>query len=440
LNWYLNLYRGKYNIKLTNIVAMKNLGGIKNDQNGILNNGVICPIPWIHFVAYPNGTAQICTHQSNYSTCTGNIFDNSFEEIMNHENLRKLRSDMLTGKKNSLCSNCHAFEKASKGFSPRTTYLQKYTHHLLNGISNTKVDGEFDYKYFKFIFWNFKISGVCNLKCRTCHPHFSTSIYTEQKNNNLLSDIDLLDFMKIRKNLPLVMTEILKHIEHVEEIHFVGGEPMLMNEHWQILEALIENKRTDVRLAYHTNLTKLIFKNKHVFDFWKQIKASIWVSPSIDAYNEKNEYIRDGANWETLNDKLDKVLELRKELKNLTVVPTITVSVLNVYYIDELIDYLYSKNVDNVNFNIVRFPSYFHISLLPNHLKKDALKKLEKCIEKNNLEDDIFNLFKSEIFNAEVQNNRKDLLKQLKDETLKLDEIRCRNFPDIFPDLYDLVK
>ena len=133
-------------------------------------------------------------------------------------------------------------------------------------------------------------------------------------------------------------------------------------------------------------------------------------------------------------------MELRKELKNLTVVPTITVSVLNVYYIDELIDYLYSKNVDNVNFNIVRFPSYFHISLLPNHLKKDALKKLEKCIEKNNLEDDIFNLFKSEIFNAEVQNNRKDLLKQLKDETLKLDEIRSRNFPDIFPDLYDLVK
>jgi len=410
---------------------MKNLGGIKNDQNGILNNGVICPIPWIHFVAYPNGTAQICTHQSNYSTCTGNIFDNSFEEIMNHENLRKLRADMLIGNKNSLCSNCHAFEKASKGYSPRTTYLKKYTHHLLNGISNTKIDGEFDYKYFKFIFWNFKISGVCNLKCRTCHPHFSTSIYNEQKKNNLLEEIDILDNSKIRQGLPLIMSEILKHIKHVEEIHFVGGEPMLMNEHWQILDALIENKRTDVRLAYHTNLTKLIYKNKHVFDFWKQFKANIWVSPSIDAYREKNEYIREGTNWESLNTKVDELIDLKKHLRNCTIVPTVTVSVLNVYYIDKLLDYLYLKKVDKVIFNIVRSPSYYHVSLLPNHLKKEAISKFERCIEKNNLENNFFNIIKSELFNTEVQNRRFDLLKQFKIETLKLDEIRNVSFQTI---------
>lgn len=418
---------------------LKIYGINKKFKDDIIYNGVFCPIPWIHFVTYPDGTAQICTHQSDTSVSLGNAFINNFKDIINHENIKKLRINMMSGITNSLCSNCNAFDKANKNSSSRTHYISKFNHLLSDCLLNTNDDGYLNPEFFRFAYWNFKISGVCNLKCRTCHPHFSTSIYNECKKYGWLDKKNILDFEKIRENLKLLMAEILKYIDCVEEIHFVGGEPMLMNEHWQILEEIIVHKRFDLRLSYHTNLTKLTYKHKHVFDFWKKITGKIWLSPSIDAFDTKNEYIRDGLVWETFNTNLTHVLNLSNALKNICVVPTITVSVFNVLYLDELIDYLCFKKVDQLNFNIVRYPGYYHACLLPEKLKNTAKNKLDKCIERNHLDCKIFNIIKSEIDNNYTFDVRESLLKNFKTETLKLDAVRGKKFEIVFPELTEML-
>ena len=51
-----------------------------------------------------------------------------------------------------------------------------------------------------------------------------------------------------------VFKQVDRFINDVEEIYFAGGEPLVMEEHYLILEKLIAAGRTDVRLRYNTNL------------------------------------------------------------------------------------------------------------------------------------------------------------------------------------------
>ena len=52
------------------------------------------------------------------------------------------------------------------------------------------------------------------------------------------------------------------HLDHVEQIYFAGGEPLMMEEHYNILEELVRRKRFDVRLIYNTNFTHTELRGK----------------------------------------------------------------------------------------------------------------------------------------------------------------------------------
>ena len=139
--------------------------------------------------------------------------------------------------------------------------------------------------------------GLCNLSCRTCGHIFSSSWYQDQaklagpawkKANKVLNyagrfETDAWD-------------QLVDHIEHVEQIYFAGGEPLLMEEHYKILDELVRRKKFDVRLIYNTNFTHTDLKGRSVFEYWKQFD-SVSVGASLDASGEYGEYIRKGTDW-----------------------------------------------------------------------------------------------------------------------------------------------
>ena len=75
------------------------------------------------------------------------------------------------------------------------------------------------------------------------------------------------------------------HIDYVEQIYFAGGEPLIMDEHYRILEELERRGMFDVRLVYNTNFTQVRLKDRYVFDFWKKFK-NVSVGASLDAMGD----------------------------------------------------------------------------------------------------------------------------------------------------------
>ena len=121
----------------------------------------------------------------------------------------------------------------------------------------------------------FQVAGTrCNLTCHhcfiSCSPH-----------NNRFG------FLSREK----IQTHLHESIElGVKGYYFTGGEPFMIEEHFELLRRTVEAGHADhISLHYNTNGT--IRPPQKIFDLWKEFK-SCEVMFSIDGTFKKFEYMR----------------------------------------------------------------------------------------------------------------------------------------------------
>ena len=102
------------------------------------------------------------------------------------------------------------------------------------------------------------------------------------------------------------MDEFEPMLEHIEQIYWAGGEPIIMDEHWAIMNKLVEMGKTDIRIFYNTNFTKLNYKKFDVLDLWKNFH-NISIGASLMPHSRGE---RKGTNWE---DIVNNIKRLRTE-------------------------------------------------------------------------------------------------------------------------------
>jgi sulfatase maturation enzyme AslB (radical SAM superfamily) len=177
-------------------------------------------------------------------------------------------------------------------------------------------------------------------------------------------------------------------VQHVQKIYFAGGEPLLMDEHWQILQMLVDAKRFDVKINYNTNASTLTYGKKNAIDYWKHWefgKLEVW--PSIDEIGERAELIRAGTVWSKVEANLK---ELSKH-DNIIVRPGITVGAWNVFRLPEIIQHfesigLLKETLGYKNFfiNLLETPAHYHVSILPEDYRQEIIKKIEDFVAEHN--------------------------------------------------------
>ena len=96
------------------------------------------------------------------------------------------------------------------------------------------------------------------------------------------------------------------YLKDIEDFYFAGGEPLITDKHYDILDHLIAENKTNALLQYNTNLSNLNYKKKSIIDYWKQFKL-VQVRASLDHYGDRAEYIREGTDWNLIIENLKKV-------------------------------------------------------------------------------------------------------------------------------------
>jgi len=157
---------------------------------------------------------------------------------------------------------------------------------------------------------------------------------------------------------------------------------------------------------------------------------------SLDAVGKLTEVIRDGTKWNNVYNNIKKC-----QGTGIQIYFSPTVSVLNMFFIDELIDVAAELNIDtdkvNVN-NLLTTPPCYDIRLLPDYLKKQLLDKLKdyrdnrcpnkyKVIMKYGIQN--WEHFINEEFKGDREEAEKELLRQ----TLYLDINRQQSFLEVNP-------
>jgi sulfatase maturation enzyme AslB (radical SAM superfamily) len=230
-----------------------------------------------------------------------------------------------------------------------------------------------------------------------------------------------------------------EHIPHLEQIYFAGGEPLIMKEHWMILDELVKRKMFHVRLIYNTNFSEMKFKGRDVFEMWKLFDC-VSVGASLDGSYARGEYIRKGQDWQQTVDNRKRMIEI---CPNVDFYVSSTVSMMNVLHITdfhrEWSDMGLVRPMD-WNINILQHPFRYRVDVLPQHLKDQAKEKILDHIKWLMPQDQLTRAthgYKG-IINFMMQNDSTHQLKDFFRNNNLIDKVRKENFFAVFPELEDL--
>ena len=409
-----------------------------NDQqwSRLTESKTFCMLPWVHMHAFPDGRAYPCC-LSEYWHPVGDLRQNTMQEVWNQDPYKTMRKNMLEDRPCKECTKCYEQEQHG-AFSMRNDSNRNYGH-LISEVDQTHADGH--HPEFKIRYWDVRFSNLCNFSCRSCGPIFSSNWYNDHiKLYNRKPDVLGRDMQRVEYTAgdeDAMLAQMLPHIPYLEQVYFAGGEPLIMKEHYFLLEKLIELGKTDIRIQYNTNFSELRFKDKHVFDYWKHFK-NVSVGASLDASGARAELMRKGTEWAQTLSNRQRMIE---EVPHVDFYVAATVSTMNVLHIldfhREWTDLGLIKAKD-FNVNVCQGPEWYRVDILPQSFKEEIVKPAyEKHLAWLEPQDKLQRAtsgYKG-LLNLMMSNDASHLLPRFRAEVAKLDEIRNENFWKVFPEL-----
>jgi sulfatase maturation enzyme AslB (radical SAM superfamily) len=239
-------------------------------------------------------------------------------------------------------------------------------------------------------------------------------------------------------------TDLMKYVDQfiddVEEIYFAGGEPLLMAEHYQILDKLIAKERYDVFLRYNTNMSTIKYKDYDLINIWKRFK-DVRIFASIDGVDANAEYSRAGTDWPRVQENLKQLSESK-----VGYVVSTTINIFSVFNFTQLVDRLIELNMSTrkVLVSHVNWPKHYMSSILPEYLKDKIRLQLDQHLEKitptiteeeSRWLANLYNEIKFYLIPTTSPEETEELQKKFKKDTIKFDTIRKEDIRVAIPEL-----
>jgi len=329
-----------------------------------------CVLPWISLEASPIGTVRpCCLADDEIVDNDGNKFElktANFADIQNSNHMQTLRQQFLNGEQPATCRKCWTEESAG-----RTSKRM----HTLNRLKHMGISAEWTADAKPLMFLDLKLGNICNLKCRICGSWSSSQYAVEQIANLVKAHTkDGYHHMMLKagrwpRENKLFWGQIDSVINDIRYIEFTGGEPFMIQEHFDMLQGIVDRGIAhQVEIHYNTNGTQWPADAEHI---WKHFKT-VEIAFSIDDLCERFEYQRSGSRWSDIQENLQRFRQLKKRLTNIQLQCCSTVSIFNVRYIDQLAHWVRVQGFDFVYWNIMQDPAHFSIATLPK-LAKQAI-------------------------------------------------------------------
>jgi hypothetical protein len=235
---------------------------------------------------------------------TGKYIPITLEEHWNSEHMKSVRRRMMAGETLPECEVCN--DKLLNTSVYRSYFDSMFGHKYESILETTDTDGS---TTLKPVSWDYRFSNLCNFKCRMCGDMLSSAWESEQRQH------DMINWANPKNNWmkPEVRSEISKfqdsQIEQefaeaveqhrVEEVYWVGGEPLMYEQHWRYMQRIVElGDGKNVYARYNTNLSRVDYRGVNLY---RDILSGLrdWqICASLDGTGAIGEYIRTGLGYD----------------------------------------------------------------------------------------------------------------------------------------------
>ena len=417
----------------------------------------LCMAPWVHTYLSPQTERRMCCasreQAKNFKQYidtkagTGNYEPDTLDTWWNGEHMRSVRQRMMAGEELPECEVCN--NKLLNTEVYRDYFWHMFRHRYDDIWENTTDTG---YTWMKPVSWDYRFSNLCNFKCRMCGDMLSSSWESEQIKHEMVDWTD----PKNRWMRPGTRQQISKFQdtqieaefaqaveEHrIEEIYWVGGEPLMYEQHWRYMQRIIElGDGPRVYARYNTNLSRIDYRGHNLFqDILSKIRD--WqICASLDGTGVTGEYIRTGLNYQNWLENFEQGLSYQQHQRQLRIDFTLTLpGMTEVLAIEQLcreldVDLLV-KVVFSFGPDIVMSPL-----ALPREILDPWLDELIKQSQNSSMRDVLEQLKSRATFQEQWPNEYQQGIAHGKARMLKLESIRAcsTNMEEILkqrPDAY----
>ena len=366
-----------------------------------------CPIPWIFQAARANGDMRVCC-QANVTKNRGvirhedgtsyNAGRDNLDEARNATLMKDMRRNMLNGVWSEECGRCRSEEES--GLNSRRIYEQQQWNYTQEDARNdTNLDGSINVDRVPVKYYDLRFGNFCNLKCRMCGPTDSnawyddwikltgSNVFKETSGDIIIKDVsgklctNEYDWPSHEPFWEYLET----HSKNIEHVYFAGGEPMLIERHYDFLQRCIDQDvAKNIVIEYNTNMSTLPPRVAKLWEAFKQVR----VGASIDGYGKVLEYQRHPAKWDKL-------------LKNLNTLDTMPKNIygwlaftVTAYNVNHMIDFMKWKLTDSefkkinsskrrpiITHHVAHHPKHLNIRVLPDEMKQELTQKFDNFVE-----------------------------------------------------------
>lgn len=393
-----------------------------------------CMMPFVHVHVTQYGTVTPCCQTPwQEDQAFGNVNKQTIAEIWQGEAIQAFRKTMKTDAPDSRCERCYGKEKAGL-YSLRKSANTDYLHHVqrVNEDSST----------YSPVYFDFRFSNFCNFRCRICGPWSSSKWFNEAEELGMSGKG--LRLSTAIEDEPAFFKDFEQYIASVEEIYFAGGEPLLMEQHYTLLDLLLIHGKTNVLLRYNTNFSTFSFRGKSIYDYWNQF-SNVFVCASLDGTEKRGEYQRKEQDW---SEVVKHIQVIRKECPHIDLMIAPTVNVFSAFHLPDFHrEWVEKKWIDVSEFfpSVLEEPKMYNIKIFTSAMKAKLAEKYREHIKwiarqstnDQRAKDLIIAEFESCV-RFMLQEDFSNQVESFKQTTLKLDVMRNESVLDVFPELKPL--
>ena len=296
--------------------------------------------PWVHTYLSPQTERRMCCASrepaQNFeqyidtAAGTGRYIPITLDEHWNSPHMMSVRSRMMSGETLSECEVCN--DKLLNTDVYRTYFWQLFKHKYPDIWETTDTVG---YTTMQPVSWDYRFSNLCNFKCRTCGDMLSSAWETEQKQHNMVDWSNSKNTWmqpEVRKNISAfqdsqIEAEFAAAVEQhrVEEVYWVGGEPLMYEQHWRYMKRIVElGDGPGVYARYNTNLSRVDYRGVNLY---RDILSGLrdWqICASLDGTGAIGEYIRTGLEYDRWLEHFGQAVAIQRNRRQVRIDFTLT--------------------------------------------------------------------------------------------------------------------
>lgn len=370
-----------------------------------MTSPTFCVNPWV---------ALHSKKLAGYNPCcwfNGTVLSNTVDEYVSSPELKSIKQRLLAGEAIPECSVC--WQQEHNGYTSKRQRDNRTYQPIFQALNK-----DLDNVQGNFVEYYIRLGNHCNLRCTSCNDYLSSGWISENKKFNIATRP-----VEIISDDHNVWQYMRKHAKTIGAIEFIGGEPFMMSEQAQVdlFKHLIDSNHSNhIKIKYNTNGTRF---PKEQIEYWSKFKA-IEINVSVDGVGAQFEYLRFPAEWSVLENTLLYYQELQQSIPQLELTIIHTISVANIGYVQDIINYCNQRNI-NLFLNLLEKPTMLSVFHADESIKKWIMQRIA------NVNHPVIRSISNNLFSVQGTVSGQEILQFL----TTLDQRRNTSVEKTFPEL-----